>query len=143
MNREERESRDADILRPFVAGASYRQIARAVQCGLATVERVVKKELAAGAKRRELLSDEALAVHQERTEQLFRAHWTPALKGDYRSAEICRRILAQQARIFGLEEGGANSPLPAPTPTVPPLGEGEEEPDDELSRLRARRTTGS
>jgi hypothetical protein len=138
VNAAEREDRDADILRLFVAGSSYRQIARAVQVSLTTVHRVVQKQLAAGSKRRELLSDQALDVYTERTERLFQAHWSKALNGDHRSAELCRRILAQQARLHGLEADLA--PLPAPTPTAGDTGDGEEEPQDELAKLRAART---
>ena len=139
MKAAEREVRDADILRLFIAGSSYRQIARAVNVSLTTVHRVVQKQLAAGAKRRELLSDEALAIHTERTERLFQAHWTKALSGDHRSAELCRRILAQQAR---LQEAELTAQLPAPTPTAGMSGEDDEEPQDELSKLRAARDTG-
>ena len=137
MNRAQREERDADILRLFVAGATYRQIARATQCGVATVDRAVKKQLAESATRRDLLSDQALAVHTERTERLFQAHWGPALKGDHRSAEICRRILAQQARLQGLEAD--LTPLPAPTATAGPADD-DEGPTDELARIRRART---
>jgi len=139
MKAAEREVRDADILRLFIAGSSYRQIARAVNVSLTTVHRVVQKQLAAGAKRRELLSDEALAIHTERTERLFQAHWTKALSGDHRSAELCRRILAQQAR---LQEAELTAQLPAPTPTAGMSSEDDEEPQDELSKLRAARDTG-
>jgi hypothetical protein len=136
----EREIRDADILRLFIAGATYRQIAKALNVGLATVSRAVQKQLAAGAQRRELLSDQALAVHTERTERLFQAHWDKALRGDHRSAEICRKILAQQARLQGLE--AELTPLPAPTAPVEVDEEVSQEPTDELSKLRAQRGTG-
>lgn len=137
--REAAEKRDDEILRLFIAGATYRQIARALNIGVATVSRTVTKQLAAGAKRRELLSDEALAVHTERTERLFQAHWVKALNGDHRSAEICRRILAQQARINSLD---VDTSLPAPTSSAGLTDERDTEdegPADELSKLRSQR----
>lgn len=93
------------------------------------------RELKASAARRGLLVDECFAVWQERTERLFHAHWDRALEGDHRSAEVCRKLLAQQARVYGLdaEVGG----LSAPTPTQ--AVEGEQAPMDELARLRAKR----
>lgn len=141
MNAAERAERDADVLRLFVSGVSYRRIAAAVGVSLTSVDRIVKKELSKSGQRRALLNDEALAIHQERQERLFEAHWGPALKGDHRSAEICRRMLAQQARLYGLDADVLPS-LPAPTSTTG-VGDEDEEPADELDRLRrARRTSG-
>jgi hypothetical protein len=134
----ERQVRDEDILRLFIAGATYRQIARALNCGLATVSRAVAAQLAAGQTRRELLSEEALAVHTERTERLFQAHWQKALGGDHRSAEICRKILAQQARLHGLE-ADLTPGLPAPTQHLGDDEPDDEGPSDELARIRAAR----
>lgn len=143
MKAAEREARDADVLRLFVAGATYRQIAAAV--GLRSVSRVqgiVQHELAASAQRRATLTDEAFAIYQERQERLFQAHWGPALKGDHRSAEICRRILDQNARLHGLYADAATS-LPAPTPTGLPVDDADEGPADELARIRAARTSSA
>jgi hypothetical protein len=138
---DKRQARDDDILRLFIAGATYRQIGRALNTSIATVSRVVVKKLAEGQTRRDLLSDQALSVHTERTERLFQAHWQKALAGDHRSAEICRRILAQQERTREAAWGAAA--LPAPTQT---LTEGDDdvagfndEPQDDLSKLRAAR----
>lgn len=141
MNREQREDRDADVLRLFIAGASYRQIAKVLNVGIATVSRAVAKQLAAGAQRRELLSTQALEIHTERTERLFQAHWTRALNGDTKSALVCQRILAQQARLQGLEAD--LTPLPAPTQTGLPVDEDDEGPTDELARIRSARTNGA
>lgn len=142
MKAAEREQRNATALQLFVAGASYRQIGASI--GLRSVSQVhaiVQRELAAAAQRRSLLTDEALAVYQERQERLFQAHWAPALKGDHRSAEICRRLLDQSARLHGLYADAAPS-LPAPTAPLNGEGGDQEAPQDELSQLRARRTVG-
>jgi len=134
---EERAERDSRILQMFVAGATYRQIGAAVGLkSTRSIHEIIKRELANAAQRRALLNDEALAVYMERTEALFKAHWMPALKGDHRSAEICRRILGQQSRLYGLDdlasEGGG--------PGLRVTGiDDEDEDTDELARLRAQR----
>lgn len=141
----ERDERDADVLRMFMAGSTYAQIARAIstegsRITLARVHQIVQKELAASAQRRTLLTDEALAIHQERQERLFLAHWGPALKGDHKSAEICRRMLAQQAKLYGLDADTSPS-LPAPTQPVP-ASDVDEGPQDDLARIRRARDAG-
>lgn len=154
MKAAEREERNARILQLFVGGATYRQILVTLRADAAERDRpkgwalsstgavhsIVQQELAASAARRTLLTDEALALQQERTERLFAAHWPKALQGDHRSAEICRRILSQQGRMYGLEGPGG---LPAPTGKLPTgAGGGGEEPEedqDELAELRAAR----
>ena len=130
----ERARRDARVVKLFLAGASYRDICAVV--GLRSpqsVGNIVARELSGSAQRRDLLTDEAFAVWQERSERLFRAHWGRALDGNYRSAELCRKLLGQQAQVYGLARevsliGGT------------PAGVVEVEPDmDELARLRAKR----
>jgi hypothetical protein len=98
------------------------------------VHRIVQRELAASVARRGLLTDEAFAIWQERTERLLQAHWGRALGGDHRSADICRRLLAQQASVYGL-----NAQVGLPTPTTTLGADGEQAPQDELARLRAKR----
>ena len=144
MKAAEREERNARALALFVGGATYKQIA--VTIGLrsaSAAHTIVQQALAASAQRRALLSDEALAIHQERQERLLLAHWTRALGGpdkepDHRSAEIVRRILGQQAKLYGLDADPA--PLPAPTGKLGPADPDDEEEQDDLARLRARRS---
>lgn len=140
MKAAERAERDQKILQLFLAGATYRQIGAAVGLrSTQSVHHVVQRELSSAARRRALLTDEALAVYQERVEALFRAHWGPALRGDHRSAEICRRLLGQQARLYGLDDLVDGS---LPNPTVGTSGiadDDDKDLPDELSRLRAKR----
>lgn len=142
MKAADRAKRDQNVLQLFVAGATYQQIAAAV--GLksqSTVHDIIQRELADAARRRGLLSDEAFAVFQERSERLFRAHWARALDGDHKSAEICRKLLAQQARMYGIDEVTHVSPnrmgIVDSDGETDPLN--EQEPMDELARLRAAR----
>lgn len=143
MTAAERAARDQEILQLWIAGATYPRIAQVVGLTGRRVEQIVRAALAAGASRRALLTEEALAVHQERFDQLFGAHFDRALKGDHKSAELCRRMLDQNAKLNGLYADA--SPLPAPTtaPLSSEDGDGQEseEPVDELSKLRARRDT--
>ncbi len=132
LSRSDRERRDGRALELFLAGLTYREIGAAVGLrSVSGVHRVVAKQLAAGAQRRELLTGEPFALWQERTEALFQAHWDRALEGDHRSAELCRKVLAQQARVHGLSD---DVRVAAPTPGSP-----EDGPTDELSRLREAR----
>lgn len=96
--------RDQRVLQLFIAGATYQQIAAAAELPLADVHEVVVRELGATAARRSVLVSEAKSVYQERTEALFKAHWASALRGDHKSAEICRKILDQHSRLFDPHE---------------------------------------
>jgi len=135
VNAAERVKRDERVLKLFLAGWNYQQIAESVGLKSRTsIHNIVTKGLKDSQERRGLLNDEAFAVHQERSEQLFQAHWINALKGDYKSAAICQRLLAQQSRLYGL---GADSSMPAPE--VIADGDFDEDELDELARLRATR----
>lgn len=139
MNPVERAQRDTRILDMFLAGATYRHIAGSV--GLkshASVHSIVNRELKKAAQRRGLLTDEAFAVFLERTESLFRANYPAAMKGDYKAAVICDRMLARQGRLFGLDIVGGGS-MPHGQDPEPPLDD-DEEGGDELAKFRRRRT---
>lgn len=139
MNAAGRAERDASVLRLFMAGATYAQIAAAVKMTQRRVDQIVKRELSNAAQRRTLLSDEALAIHTERTERLFQAHWGKALNGDHRSADICRKLLVDNARLSGFYADRLPD-LPAPTgPLERDDDEAEPGPQDELSKLRGLR----
>lgn len=60
-----------------------------------------------------------------RLEGLLEAYWAAAISGDVKSAELVRRVLAQQSEMYGLRG----------KLTMPAADEG----DDELAKLRARR----
>jgi hypothetical protein len=88
------------VLQLFLAGATYSQIASAVEMPENKVHDTVVAALAESADRRNALTENAVAVHRERTEALFRAHWGPALRGDIRSADLCNRILERQFKFM-------------------------------------------
>lgn len=129
MNRAQSAERNEQCFRLFLAGSTYAQIAKAV--GLKStghVHQIVKRQLYDTRVRRNLLTDQALAIHQERQERLLQAFWVEALKGDQRSAEICAKILDQQCRVYGLLKS-----TPAGEKTM------EDDTFDELARRRASR----
>lgn len=124
LKRTEREQRDQRVMELFLDGLTYREIGEATGLrSVSGVHRIVQREMKGSAARRGLLTDEAFAIWQERTEALFNAHWDAALDGDHRSAEICRKLLGQQASVY------AARPVEKPEPSLP----------DELARLRAAR----
>lgn len=92
---------DARVLQLVIAGATYRQIASAVGMSEDAVHEATVRAFARSNERRALLTARAAEVNQERTEALLKAHWGPALSGDHRSAELCRRILERQAESAG------------------------------------------
>lgn len=93
--------RDTRIFGLFLAGATFHQIATAVECSIDTVDAVVVSYLSTD-RRRDLLTNHGHAVNIERAEALLKAHWGQAMRGDHRSAEICRRILADKSKELSL-----------------------------------------
>ena len=138
MKAADRERRDAQVVQLFLGGTSYRSIAGAV--GLRSpqsVGNIVRRALGSSSQRRELLTDEAFAVWQERSERLLRAHWGPALDGNYRSAELCRKILAQHVLVYGMAQEGSLAGTRADV--VEPEPEPTEDDDGDLDLLARMR----
>lgn len=99
----ERRERDERVMWLFVAGHSYRQIARSV--GLRSpqsVGNVVRRELGRGGQRRGALTELGRAMFVERSEALLLSYWPAALAGDHRATDACLRLLDEQARFYGL-----------------------------------------
>ncbi|WP_457071981.1 hypothetical protein [Mycobacteroides abscessus] len=125
MNAAERLARDMKAVRLFIAGKSFRAIQEA--CGyntLAACHKAVRREMQKS-ERRDLLRDQAFDVYVERLEALWAAHYPRAVAGDTRSAEHCRRVLQQEARLFGLEPG-AGTRVPGGEPPDPDGNEDDE-----------------
>jgi hypothetical protein len=140
MKRAEREIRDARVMELFYGGASYRSIAEAV--GLrshVSVGNIVQRELGSTAERRELLTDEAMAVFTERFEQVWRANWSKASDGDRYATMECRRLLGLAASVFGLSRKVTFADTGRLEVDVEPERDDDNEPMDELARLRFNR----
>lgn len=101
---EERRGRDELVLRLFLAGASYRQIARRV--GLRSpqsIANIIRRELRSGAGPGSTpVTEIGRAVFVERLEALLSAVWPGAMAGDPEAGEECLQLLTQQARFYGL-----------------------------------------
>jgi hypothetical protein len=108
LNGAERVVRDAHVLRMFLAGVPLREIANhpKVQLSKRGVELAVRRQLAADAPHRRVLSETASTIHILRLEALLKAALPKALAGDLEAAEHCRRVLAEEARYYGLHDGG-------------------------------------
>lgn len=143
MTPEQRDLRNAQILQMFIAGKSEMEIAKAVDTDRSLVNRLLKDALKETAQHRELLSNQALSVYVTRLETLIEAAWEKVEQGDLKAIEVARRLLEQQAKLYGL--AGTAAPNRATTP-FPPLSdqqlEDPEEPEDELAAYRQRHKAG-
>jgi hypothetical protein len=101
---DERARRDALVWQMFLAGVSYREIGKnpRVRLSCRGVELAVRRQMSGTAQRRNLLTNEAMAVHTERLESLFATAYAKAVSGNARAGEQCRRLLDQMARVHGL-----------------------------------------
>lgn len=104
MTKEEREKRNYLIFARFLAGHSEREIGRAVGLTGTRVHQILKAELKEAARHRQLLTDEALAVYQDRLEMLVKSTWPGVLRGELKAIEEARRLMEQQARLYNFEE---------------------------------------
>lgn len=108
-SKEQRDRRNALILRLFLTGNSARQIATHPDIRLShvAVSKIIRAELDESVKHVQLLSKEALTMHVQRMELLIRAVMPKALNAEYpqqmKAAETARRLLADQARFYGID----------------------------------------
>lgn len=103
MQADERRVRDDLVLRMFLAGSSYRQIARRV--GLKshqTVGDVITRELRLRGGVSGVVTPTGQALFIERSERLLQANWPAAMEGDHAATRVCLGVLADQARFYGL-----------------------------------------
>ena len=133
-----RAERDAEALRLFLSGHNFREIGLLLGFTARRANQIVQGQLAEAAaeKRRALFSEQALAIHQERTERLFQQQWERAEQGDQQAAALCDRILERNAKLYGLVE------KITPARPVAAADVDDEGPQDELARVRAARTAG-
>lgn len=143
MSKAEREARDALVLQMFIAGWPYRRIGADSHINLSAVmvHKVVKREMAKGAARREFLGDTAYQVHTERLEAIYAANYATAVNQKANAAErikageLCRRLLDQLGKLHGLTDSALSSGA-MPTRLLDDGGDDEVDEEDELSAYR-------
>jgi hypothetical protein len=134
-----RERRDKLILTLFLAGVPKYRIAQHPQVKLSwqQVNNIVNTELEQAQLDHVVYHENAMTIYLARLESLYNAAWEHVQDGDPKSIEVCRRLLDQQQKLFGLaaDERGTSS--------LPPISDAEldsdGEPMDELARYRAQR----
>jgi hypothetical protein len=97
-------AKQSKALELALAGASYDQIAKA--CGYQHRSSAMRIVRAAIQKWAPIDYADAAAVRDTELARLDRmqaAHWTKALKGDYRSTEMILRIMRRRAQLLGLD----------------------------------------
>lgn len=142
---EQRELRNAEILHMFIAGKSEIEIAKAVDTDRSLINKMLKECLQETAQHRELLNNQALSVYVTRLETLIQAAWEKVEAGDLKAIEVARRLLEQQARLYGLNvpvNRTTASRFSAPPLSDQQLEEDPDEPEDELSAYRQRHKSG-
>ena len=138
---EQRELRNAQILQLFISGKSENEIAAAVDTDRSLINKLIKEQLNKTADHRKLLNNEALSVYVTRLETLIQAAWEKVEQGDLKAIEVARRLLEQQAKLYGLQGSATRVSISTHNPN-PPLSDQQleepDEPEDELAAYRGR-----
>lgn len=145
LTAEQRELRNAQILKLFIAGYNQSDIARALDTTPETVSVNLKEALKTTAEHREILNNQALSVYVTRLETLIQAAWAKVDAGDLKAIEVARRLLEQQAKLYGLHDPVARTPIPPMSDNELATGvDADVEPEDELQAYRNRhKATGT
>lgn len=96
----ERAERKRNALELRLAGASYRDIAQALEVSPATALQDCKEALADIPAQQ---ADEMRTVELSRLDRLQRAVWPRAVKGDLQAVDRAIKIIDRRAKLFGLD----------------------------------------
>lgn len=96
----ERTERKRNALELRLAGASYRDIAQALNVSPATAMQDCKEALADIPMQQ---ADEMRTVELSRLDRLQRAVWPKAVKGDLQAVDRAIKIIDRRAKLFGLD----------------------------------------
>lgn len=136
--REERDARDALILQLFLAGRSYRIIAKVANVNISLAHRIVQREMREAGKRRDYIQENAFDVYVERVEALYAKAYTRAtddklkIADQLKALETCRRYLDMLGRVQGVSDDAGVAPPPPPADGE----DDDEDPEDELAAWR-------
>lgn len=86
-----------------LAGATYRQIGKAIGVGPSRAFRYVQHVLAEVAARSEEKADELKRLEDQRLDALLLSWWGRATAGDKDAAAIALRVLERRAKLHGLD----------------------------------------
>lgn len=96
----DRAERKRNALELRLAGASYRDIAQALEVSPATALQDCKEALADIPAQQ---ADEMRTVELSRLDRLQRAVWPRAIKGDLQAVDRAIKIIDRRAKLFGLD----------------------------------------
>ena len=96
----DRAERKRNALELRLAGASYRDIAQALEVSPATALQDCKEALADIPAQQ---ADEMRTVELSRLDRLQRAVWPRAVKGDLQAVDRAIKIIDRRAKVFGLD----------------------------------------
>lgn len=96
----ERAERKKNALELRLAGASYRDIAQALNCSVGTATNDCKEALAEIPMQQ---ADEMRTVELSRLDRLQRAVWPSAVKGNLEAVDRAIKIIDRRAKLFGLD----------------------------------------
>lgn len=96
----DRAERKRNALELRLAGASYRDIAQALDISPATAMQDCKEALADIPMQQ---ADEMRTVELSRLDRLQRAVWPKAIKGDLQAVDRAIKIIDRRAKLFGLD----------------------------------------
>jgi hypothetical protein len=132
-----RRERDRLIIDLFLAGHDQQLIARRVGLTGDRVQKIVKAELDRATTDHILLNENAMVIWTARMEILVREAFGHVTENkDLKAIEVCRRLMADQAKIYDLTEGEIRM---APIPPISDAELDEGEPMDELAAYRQQR----
>jgi hypothetical protein len=131
----ERELRNTRIFALFLGGNSEKEIGRYVNLTGPRVHQIIRQELEAASRHRQLLTDEALAIYVGRLETLIKACWPKVAAGDLKAIETGRKLVEQMGRLYNV----AGERLPSIPPGIEQELLGEDSTLDELTKFRLRR----
>lgn len=100
-------TRAHQVMQLRIAGLSQEEIAERVGLSQSRVSRIITAHLQ---EQRAQDTNDLRALEVERTEQLHRAVWPKALRGDAGAASVVLRAGDRRARLLGLDEGGDGAP---------------------------------
>lgn len=97
----EREERALELRR---AGASYREIAKALGCRLETAHKAVQRGIARQIERVQDKAEAVIQLELDRLDRLLRGVWVQAAQGNTQAIDRVLRIMERRAALTGIDK---------------------------------------